>query len=128
MRILLIEPDRMLARTYLEALGADGHIVDVCATAQSAISCANEIRPDVVILELQLVSHGGIEFLYEFRSYSDWQAVPVVVLTHVPAGEFAGCRQLLRDELGVKTYLYKPRTSLRKLLHSLDELAPVSVQ
>ncbi len=124
-QVLLIEPDRALARTYFDALTHAGHRVQICATAQSAIFCADDIKPDVVILELQLVSHSGIEFLYEFRSYPDWQDIPVVVTTNVPAGEFEGSWKLLRDHLAVSRYLYKPLTSLQNLLRTVNECSPV---
>lgn len=122
-QILLIEPDRLLARIYFESLTKAEHRVQICATAQNAIFCADEIRPDVVILELQLVAHSGIEFLYEFRSYPDWQHTPVIVNTNVPAGEFSGSWRLLRDQLGVAQYLYKPVTTLQKLLGTVNDFA-----
>jgi DNA-binding response OmpR family regulator len=115
-RILLVEPDRVLAETYEQALTADGHEVTVAAGAQAAISAADSSRPDLVVLEMQLVEHSGIEFLYEFRSYAEWQAIPVIVHTAVPPSEFAGSRQILDQELGVNIYLYKTRTSLSQLL------------
>ncbi len=123
-KILLIEPDRILAHTYFEALTHAGHAVQICATAQGAIFCADDICPDVVILELQLVGHSGIEFLYEFRSYPDWQNVPVIVATNVPAGEFSGSWKLLRNQLGVSQYLYKPLTNLKKLLSTVQDFVP----
>lgn len=122
--ILLIEPDALLAKMYAAALGTAGHIVRTCTSAQAAIHYADEVKPDIVILEIQLVGHSGVEFLYEFRSYVDWQNVPLVLLTYIPVGEFAGSRQLLYEELGVRAYLYKPQTSLRSLLRCVNELAP----
>lgn len=86
---------------------------------------ADEVRPDLVVMELQLVSHSGIEFLYEFRSYADWMNVPLIILTHVPPGEFGGSRDVLMKELNVATYLYKPTTSLQKLVRTVNELVPV---
>jgi DNA-binding response OmpR family regulator len=122
--ILLIEPDRLLAKTYLQALESAGHTVQVCATAQTAVFCADDQQPDAVIMELQLVGHSGIEFLYEFRSYADWQEVPVIIATNVPAGEFSGSWQLLKKELGVGSYFYKPLLSLKTLLAAVDAAAP----
>lgn len=123
-RILLIEPDHVLAETYRQALLNDKHKVTTCASAQSAITAADKAKPDLVILELQLVEHSGIEFLYEFRSYPEWQGIPVLIQTAVPPGEFADNWQLLKNGLGVNTYLYKPQTSLRQLLDSVrGELA-----
>jgi DNA-binding response OmpR family regulator len=107
-QILLIEPDLLLAETYRRALAADGHKVTVCAGAQAAITAADRTKPELVILELQLIEHSGFEFLYEFRSYPEWQAIPVLVQTGVSPGEFADNWQLLKRELGVNAYLYKP--------------------
>jgi DNA-binding response OmpR family regulator len=125
MNVLLIEPDRLLVQTYAQALERDGHVVVVVGTAQAAIHAADERKPELVILEMQLVSHSGVEFLYEFRSYDDWQAIPVVVLSQVPPGEFIDSWGLLQGELGVKKYLYKPRTKLEKLLRTIGEFEQV---
>jgi two-component system, cell cycle response regulator DivK len=123
--ILLIEPDRVLAETYGQALLAIGHQVAIAPGAQSGILTADRFQPDLVILELQLVEHSGIEFLYEFRSYADWQSVPVIVQTQVPPGEFADSQQLLKNDLSVREYLYKPQTGLSDLLNAVNNYVPV---
>jgi DNA-binding response OmpR family regulator len=123
--ILLIEPDYRLAEIYAQALNAAGHRIVRVPGAQAAISAADAAKPDLVILEIQLVEHSGIEFLYEFRSYLDWQTVPVIIQSQVPPGEFEHSRQLLYDDLGVRTYLYKPRTDLRRLLAEVQALIPI---
>lgn len=117
--IILVEPDRLLAESYAQALKHDGHTVVPCASAQAAIMAADQQTPDMVVLELQLIQHSGIEFLYEFRSYPEWQNIPVIIQSHVPAGEFAGNWQTFRRELGVTGYLYKPLASLNNLLTSV---------
>jgi DNA-binding response OmpR family regulator len=127
MKIILLEPDKVLADTYRLALLQAGHKVVMCATAQAAIFAADELKPDLVIMELQLTGHSGIEFLYEFRSYDDWATLPVIVLTNVPAGEFHGSWNLLREQLGVKQYHYKPLTTLRTLLRSVNATQPTAV-
>ncbi len=127
-QILLLEPDRLLAKTFFGALTGAGHRVDICASAQSGIFCADERCPDVAIIELQLVGHSGIEFLYEFRSYPDWQDVPVIIHTNVPAAEFSCSWQLLQKELGVRNYLYKPVTSLKQLLGAVQDVVTVSAR
>jgi DNA-binding response OmpR family regulator len=118
--ILLIEPDRVLAETYGHAILSAGHKVAVAPGAQSGVLVADQFEPDLVIIELQLVEHSGIEFLYEFRSYPDWQDIPVIIQTNVPPREFSASLQLLKDELGVKEYLYKPHTTLKQLLKTVN--------
>lgn len=119
--VLLIEPDRLLAETYMKALKSAGHTAQPCVSAQSAVFCVDEQMPDIIVMEVQLTAHSGIEFLYELRSYADWQGIPVVILSGIPAGEFQGSWQLLRKELGVESYHYKPITSLKNLLLAVDE-------
>ncbi len=120
--ILLLEPDVKLAAAYMAGLQSRGHDVVSCTTAQDAILKADKSTPDIVLLELQLVAHSGIEFLYEFRSYADWRNVPVIVLSHVPPGEFTRSRKLLENQLGVRAYHYKPQTSLRTLVSAVEQM------
>jgi len=120
--VLLIEPDAELASTYRRALEDDGHNVRVAHSAQSALHLADEHQPDVVVLELQLTDHSGIEFLYEFRTYQDWQTVPVVVHSIVPERVFQTSRLVFRQELNIHTYCYKPTTSLRQLRATVHAL------
>ncbi|HEY1835770.1 MAG TPA: response regulator [Candidatus Saccharimonadales bacterium] len=122
-KILLIEPDRMLSETYVQALVGAGNQVRVARTAQAAIHAADELAPDVVVLELQLVAHSGIEFLYELRSYADWQKIPVIILSHVPPQEFNQSIDALKNRLGVRAYLYKPATNLKTLLRAVEAVA-----
>jgi DNA-binding response OmpR family regulator len=115
MRVLLIEPDAILAATYQEALQYKGHIVDEAATAQQALIAADEHCPDIVILELQLSGANGIGFLQEFRSYSDWRSVPVIVHSYMSPLKQPEVQQLLATEYAVARWLYKPRTTLNEL-------------
>lgn len=122
MNILLIEPDYQLGRTYAAALRAAGHSVVIAAHAQDAIHQADEQKPGLVLLELQLRSHSGVEFMYEFRSYPEWQRIPVILHTVVPEASLSMSKET-RQSLGIKSYLYKPQTSLRQLVEAVDEAA-----
>ena len=121
-KILLIEPDRVLARSYIKFLSSFGFSITHVSTAQDALIAADKTCPDLVICELLLVSHSGIEFLYEFRSYHDWQGIPIIILSNVSLGEFFGSQKGLYSTLGVGKYLYKPSTSLKALLKEINEL------
>lgn len=119
--ILMLEPDAILAQTYRQAFQLHGHTVRRVVSAQDAVYEVDESRPDVILVELQLVAHSGIEFLYELRSYTEWQHIPVMVHSIIPPCEFDDSMTLLRDMLGVRKYLYKPHTSLQTLLAAVRE-------
>lgn len=124
MHILLIEPDTILAKVYTQALTQRGHTVDTASTAQTAIMTADARVPDLVVLEMQLAEHSGAAFLYEFRTYTDWLHVPVLVHSLLPPSKLAQFEACLQ-ELGVATCLYKPQTSLQKLVSMVEsQLSP----
>lgn len=122
MKILLIEPDKVLAENYLYVLKRAGHSVNWQRSAQSAINDADNETPDLVVVELQAPSHNGIEFLYEFRSYAEWQDIPAVVLSLVPEEKVVGPDNDLLERLGVKAYLYKPQTKLEQLVAAVNRV------
>ena len=112
--VLLIEPDRLLAaniRQYLE--GTLRHRVQWRSDAQASINSSEEFPPDVVVLELQLGMHSGVEFLYEFRSYADWQHVPIVILSSVPEAEI-GSSTIFWKELDERKRHRKRNRGMRR--------------
>lgn len=119
--ILLIEPDRTLALTYQKALTLNGFRTKWCASIQDAIHILVKRTFAAIVLELQLPRHNGIEFLYEYRSYPEWQNTPVILHTIVSSHTLIPSREILED-LGVKRYLYKPETSLTNLISTINEV------
>ncbi len=120
-RVLLIEPNQILAEQCSEFLARHGHQTTVAQDAQVAIMAADKQTPDVVITELLLSQHSGVEFLYEFRSYGEWLEVPVIILTRVPLNELP-LTQKSAKELGVVRIFYKNDTSLTKIANVVDEI------
>ncbi len=118
--VVLVEPDVMLADTYHKALARAGYEVAHARTAQSAIDVIDGWTPDCIILEMQLPAHNGVEFLYELRSYIEWQRVPVVINTYTPRSEFVRMHDALQT-LGIAEVLYKPQTTLRRLVAAVRE-------
>jgi len=125
MHVLLIEPDAVQATTCTTALQRDGHSVARVVSAQAAVHAADQRCPDVVLLELQLPQHNGIEFLYEFRSYHEWLHIPIIIHSFVPPRELQHAATLQR-ELGVVRLLHKPQTSLAALCAAVKASSSVA--
>jgi DNA-binding response OmpR family regulator len=120
MNILLIEPDKKLGGIYQRGLEAAGFSVRWAAHAQDAVHAADDVKPDLIVLELQLASHNGIEFLYEFRSYPEWKEIPVILLTLVPPASLQITADMM-ETFGIVRCLYKPATNLKQLLYAVEE-------
>lgn len=121
LHILLLEPDKILGQTYRDALAGQNYSVDWVRSSQSAIQSCDKKTPDLVILELQLALHNGVEFLYEFRSYKDLQATPVIIISNVPP-TLKAISTVLWDDVHIAAYHYKPLTRLADLINSADKV------
>jgi len=120
--VLLIEPNKVLAATYKRALQHEGHHIVVTGSAQEAIHVVDARMPDIILLELQLAAHDGIEFLHELRSYPEWQDIPVILMSNTPLQHLAPIGEVLKNDLGILQCLYKPRTTLAQLLKVVREV------
>lgn len=123
-RILLLEPNQLLASQYKQFLESKGYTVVSCKNAQDGINRADQINPELVVMELLLAAHSGIEFLYEFRSYGEWRKVPVIVLSRIPRSEIIASDKVL-NELGISVFLYKPETTLQRLGERVSAVLPI---
>ncbi|MHB1865088.1 MAG: response regulator [Candidatus Saccharimonadales bacterium] len=121
-RVLLIEPDKPLANIYSSALKRYNYLVTIARTSQEAINMADIVTPNIILLEIQLAGHSGVEFLYEFRSYAEWQSIPILIHTSVPFTELQNSWGLLNEHLGVSGYMYKPEINLERLVTNVNKL------
>lgn len=122
MKVLVIEPDIILAKQYEKAFANADVEVFTSSDAQAAVMMIDEAKPDVIVLELQLAGHSGVEFLHEFRSYEDWADIPIVIHSSVP--EYAiGADEKIWKQLGVARYFYKPKTTLQQLVGAVKTIS-----
>ncbi len=125
MNILVIEPDKILGGAIKSALEAFGYKVVWKRNAQTALDALDVKVPDLIILELQLGLHNGVEFLYEVASYPEWQNIPVIIHTiNAKAGDEIFAASF--EQLKVKAVLYKPRTTTAQLVNAVKQLVPVT--
>ncbi len=125
-KVLLIEPDSVLAKSIGVILNKAKHRVVWKPDPQAAINAADRLHPDVVVLDLALGSHNGIEFLYEFRSYPEWYDIPIILYNSHDNQDVEGLESAF-SELGVKSILYKPADTIAELAEKIQQLVPTAV-
>ena len=125
-KILLLETDRQLAKNVKDYFARAGHQLSYYSDPQTAVMAADTSRPDVIILDLFLASRSGIEFLYELRSYPEWQPIPVIITGRLAASELDVFKDSFK-ELNIARYITK-QASLKDLLAAAEAtLQPVTV-
>lgn len=112
--VVLVEADRLLADMYATALG-DKCRVTLASNAQEAVDVLDSNQVDVLVTDVLLGAHDGVEIIHEVRSYDDWLELPIVVLSSLPELDFPFSGQRLQ-RYGVYEMLYKPAIKPEQLL------------
>ena len=103
-RILVAEDDynvRDLIRTRLDLAGLDVHLA---RTGVEALDRAHALRPDAIILDINMPELDGFGVLEALPARADGRRIPVLVLTARHSTD--DVRRAVR--LGAKDYLTKP--------------------
>lgn len=103
--ILMVEDEEDIAFLIRFLLERNGYAVRHAADGRQALEALDQgVPPDLVLLDVMLPYHDGLEVLERLRQRPAWQAVPVLMLT-AKARETDVVRAL---ELGADDYVSKP--------------------
>lgn len=120
--VLLVEDDVWLAQLYADTLQADINcIVHVAHTASKALDLLDKHSEiGLIVLDMFLPDHNGVEFLHEMASYSDINHLPVIVLSTIYQHDFAMNEERWKH-YGVVQYLFKPDTKPQDLVVAIKK-------
>ncbi len=113
-RILVVDDEQLITDSLSYSLKREGFEVDVAADGQSALQMVQDLKPDLVVLDLMLPDISGFEVCRRLRTFT---AIPVLMLT--ARGEEID--RVLGLEVGADDYLAKP-FSFRELLARIRAL------
>jgi two-component system, cell cycle response regulator DivK len=118
-RILIVEDqvdNRQILRDLLSSNGFELIEVD---DGEEGIKAANEYRPDLILMDIQLPILDGYEATRRIKSNPDLKAIPIIVVTsYALSGDDTKAR-----EAGCDAYVAKP-FSPRVLLAKIREFLP----
>lgn len=118
--VLVIEPSKDLSLVVAQALARHERSSAIAHTSQTAIEQADKSTPRLVILELLMPRHNGLEFIHEFRSYPEWLDIPIIIYSQMPKEEMDVSKEVLND-MGIVDHLYKPTASLSDLIQNVEK-------
>jgi DNA-binding response OmpR family regulator len=102
--ILLVEDDDHIAYILRFLLERNGFAVEHAADGRLALQRLHGAPPDLVMMDIMLPYHDGLEVLERLRDAPAWGSVPVLMLT-AKARESDIVRAL---DLGADDYVTKP--------------------
>ena len=103
-RILIVEDNPLNRLLVHDILELRGHEVMEAATVDEARGALSAVRPDLVLLDVQIPGGGGEAVIREVRARADLANLPVVAVTSLA---MPGDRERLLS-IGFQGYLSKP--------------------
>lgn len=79
--VYIIQADKPLSKNINTFLSNKGFNCRLFYSAESALSALEGELPSLIVLDIDLPTHSGVEFLYELQSHSDWQKLPIIIIS-----------------------------------------------
>ena len=100
-KVLVVDDEKMIVKGIRFSLLQDGYEVDTAYDGDEALQKATENQYDIILLDVMLPKHSGLEVLQQIREFS---SVPVIMLT--AKGE--DMDKILGLDYGADDYITKP--------------------
>lgn len=82
-KIAIIEDDQAIAQMYRIKFEAEGYEVETAENGKLGLALAEDMRPDIILLDLMMPEMNGDEMLQKLRA-TDWgKNIKVIVLTNM---------------------------------------------
>lgn len=102
-KVAIIEDDLAIAQMYRMKFEAEGYHVDIAENGKLGLALCEQMKPDLVLLDLMMPEMNGDEMLEKMRA-TDWgKSIRVIILTNV--GEQEAPDKL--KNLQVRAYIVK---------------------
>jgi DNA-binding response OmpR family regulator len=110
-KIAIIEDDAAIAQMYRMKFEAEGYVVETAENGKLGLQLAQEMQPDIVLLDLMMPEMNGDEVLTKMRA-SDWgKDTKVIILTNMGEQEAPA----ILKELNVLSFIVKADMTPRQV-------------
>jgi len=110
-KVAIVEDDLAIAQMYRLKFEAEGYKVEIAENGKLGLALCEEMKPDMVLLDLMMPEMNGDEMLAKMRK-TDWgKNIKVIVLTNVGEQE---APENLKD-LGIAAFIVKADMTPRQV-------------
>jgi DNA-binding response OmpR family regulator len=101
-KIAIIEDDQAISQMYRIKFESEGFTVDTAENGKLGLELIENMRPDIILLDLMMPEMNGEEMLIQLRK-QPWGNIPVIILTNVGEQEIPDVAR----QLGVNKFILK---------------------
>ncbi len=123
MKVLVVEDDLINLELVLALLELRGHKTLKALTGQEAMELAQNLKPDIILMDIQLPHVDGWTIISALRKNHKTEDIPIVALT---AHAMTGDREKALS-LGCNSYISKP-IDTRNFVSEIEKVYSASKQ
>lgn len=82
-KVAIIEDDQAIAQMYRIKFEAEGYSVETAENGKLGLELAENMQPDIILLDLMMPEMNGAEMLTKLRATSWGKNIKVIVLTNM---------------------------------------------
>ncbi|MGJ8564156.1 MAG: response regulator [Alphaproteobacteria bacterium] len=105
-KILIVEDNELNMKLFSDLLDAHGYETSQAREGLKAISMAKEVKPDLILMDIQLPEVSGLEVTKWIKDDEELANIPIIAVT---AFAMRGDEKRIRDG-GCEDYISKPIT------------------
>ena len=116
-KIAIIEDDAAISQMYRIKFETEGYEVETAENGKLGLSLIEEMKPDMVLLDLMMPEMNGDEMLVKMRA-TDWgKDIKVIILTNMGETEAPATIK----ELNVRAFILKANMTPRQVAELVKE-------
>lgn len=115
-KILIIEDEQTLLKALDIKFNEAGFDVATAIDGQSGLELANQVKPDIILLDIILPTKDGLTVLEELKQNEETESIPVLLLTNL-SDQASISRGV---ELGAAGYIIKADFSLDEVVQKVE--------
>lgn len=116
-KIAIIEDDQAISQMYRIKFEAEGFEVETAGNGELGLKLIEDMRPDIILLDLMMPVMNGDEMLTKLRETSWGKDLKVIILTNMGEQE---APDILKT-LGVRKFIVKAEMTPRQVAEMVNE-------
>jgi two-component system cell cycle response regulator DivK len=119
-RILIVEDNDLNLKLFRDLLGANGYETIETKEGYEAINLARNLRPDLILMDIQLPEISGLEVTKRIEADADIRHIPIIAVTAFAMKDDeekilrAGCEEYISKPISIADFL----AAVKRFLHT----------
>lgn len=116
-KIAIVEDDAAISQMYRIKFEAEGYEVETAENGKLGLALIEEMKPDIVLLDLMMPEMNGDEMLEKLRATTWGRDIKVIILTNMGESEAPDTIK----ELNVEAFILKANMTPRQVAELVKE-------